>query len=133
VLAVRGSIDRRGGDEANLIVNELIPLDQVETRYTTGLIVCVDERNADSGTLKTLHEILRGYPGNRDLFFLVALSDGSQVQLKSHRIRIDIQPELRRRLEELLGPGRTRSIIAPPTTGSNSRSNGRRKAPVRAN
>ena len=133
VLAVRGSIDRRGGDEANLIVNELIPLDQVETRYTTGLIVCVDERNADSGTLKTLHEILRGYPGNRDLFFLVALSDGSQVQLKSHRIRIDIQPELRRRLEDLLGPGRTRSIIAPPTTGSNSRSNGRRKAPVRAN
>jgi DNA polymerase III subunit alpha len=133
VLAVRGSIDRRGGDEANLIVNELIPLDQVDARYTTGLVVRVDERNSDSGTLKTLHEILRGYPGSRDLFFEVALSDGSQVQLKSHRMRIDILPELRRRLEELLGPGRTRSIMAPPTTGSNSRGNGRRKAPVRAN
>ncbi|MCL4203542.1 MAG: DNA polymerase III subunit alpha [Pirellulaceae bacterium] len=133
VLAVRGSIDRRGGDEANLIVNELIPLDQVDARYTTGLIVCVDERNADSGTLKTLHEILRGYPGSRDVLFQISLSDGSQVQLKSHRIRIDIQPELRRRLDELLGPGRTKSIMAPPTAGSNSRGNGRRKAPARAN
>lgn len=133
VLAVRGSIDRRGGDEANLIVNELIPLDQVDARYTTGLIVCVDERNADSGTLKTLHEILRGYPGSRDVLFQISLSDGSQVQLKSHRIRIDIQPELRRRLDELLGPGRTKSIMAPPTAGSNSRGNGRRKASARPN
>ncbi len=133
VLAVRGSIDRRGGDEANLIVNELIPLDQVDARYTTGLIVCVDERNADSGTLKTLHEILRGYPGSRDVLFQISLSDGSQVQLKSHRIRIDIQPELRRRLDELLGPGRTKSIMAPPTAGANSRGNGRRKAPARTN
>jgi DNA polymerase III subunit alpha len=70
VLAVRGSIDRRGGDEANLIVNELIPLDQIDARYTSGLIVRIDQRNADSGTLKTLHEIVRGYPGSRDLFAL---------------------------------------------------------------
>jgi DNA polymerase III subunit alpha len=105
VLAVRGSIDRRGGDEANLIVNELIPLDQIDARYTTGLVVRIDQRNADGGTLKTLHEIVRGYPGNRDLLLSIVLSDGSQVQLKSRRMKIDIQPELRRRLEELLGPG----------------------------
>jgi DNA polymerase-3 subunit alpha len=42
VLAVRGVIDRRGGDEANLIVNELIPLDQLGARYTSGLIVCLE-------------------------------------------------------------------------------------------
>jgi hypothetical protein len=39
-----GVIDRRGGEEANLIVNELIPLDQLDTRYTTGIIVRIDER-----------------------------------------------------------------------------------------
>ena len=63
VLLVRGTIDRRGGDEANLIVNELVPLDELESRYTTGLIICLDERDSDSGTLKKIHEIVRGYPG----------------------------------------------------------------------
>ncbi len=133
VLAVRGSIDRRGGDEANLIVNELIPLDQIDARYTTGLVVRIDQRNADGGTLKTLHEIVRGYPGNRDLLLSIVLSDGSQVQLKSRRMKIDIQPELRRRLEELLGPGNTKSIMSPPKPNANARSNGRRKPASRAN
>ena len=36
-------VDYRGGDEANLIVNELIPLDELGTRYTTGIVVRVDE------------------------------------------------------------------------------------------
>ena len=27
---VRGVIDRRGGDEANLIVNDLVPLDELD-------------------------------------------------------------------------------------------------------
>ena len=60
---VRGAIDRRGGDEANLIVNELVPLNELDSRYTTGLILCLDEAHGDAGTLKKIHEIVRGYPG----------------------------------------------------------------------
>jgi DNA polymerase III subunit alpha len=133
VLCARGSIDRRGGDEANLIVNELIPLDQVDARYTSGLIIRIDERHADSGTLRTLHEIVRGYPGSRDLFLSIVLGDGSQVQLKSRRMKIDIQPELRRRLDELLGPGQIKSLMSPPSVGGGGRSNGRRRNPSRGN
>ncbi|TVS18709.1 MAG: DNA polymerase III subunit alpha [Planctomycetaceae bacterium] len=127
VLAVRGTIDRRGGDEANLIVNELIPLDQMDSRYTTGLIVRIDPQHSDSGTLKALHEIVRGYPGRCDFFLTMALADGSQVQLKSRRMKIDIQKELRHRLDDLLGPGHTKLITEIPKTNGNSRSNGRRK------
>jgi DNA polymerase-3 subunit alpha len=127
VLAVRGVIDRRSGDEANLIVNELIPLDQIDSRYTSGLVICVDERNADSGTLKTLHEIIRGYPGDRDLFFLFSLADGSRVQLKSQRLKIDIHAELRRRVDDLLGPGHTRSVMSPPATNGGQRTGRRNK------
>lgn len=127
VLAVRGSIDRRGGDEANLIVNELIPLDQMDSRYTTGMIIRIDPQHADSGTLKALHEIVRGYPGRCDLFLMMALSDGSHVQLKSRRMKIDVQEELRRRLDDLLGPGQIKMITAIPKANGNGRSNGRRK------
>ncbi len=132
VLAARGVIDRRGGDEANLIVNELIPLDQLDSRYTSGLIVCVDERDADSGTLKALHEIVRGYPGSRDLLLLFSLNDGSRVQLKSQRVKIDINAELRRRIEDLLGPGHLRSVVSPPKTNGGQRPNGRKKAVARS-
>jgi DNA polymerase III subunit alpha len=127
VLAVRGTIDRRGGDEANLIVNELIPLDQMDSRYTTGLMVRIDPQHSDSGTLKALHEIVRGYPGRCDFFLTMALADGSQVQLKSRRMKIEIQEELSDRLDDLLGPGHTKLITEIPKTNGSSRSNGRRK------
>ncbi|HEV3025397.1 MAG TPA: DNA polymerase III subunit alpha, partial [Pirellulales bacterium] len=45
VLAARGVIDKRpGSEEANLIVNELIPLTALQSRYTKGAIVRIDER-----------------------------------------------------------------------------------------
>lgn len=128
VLVARGVIDRRGGDEANLIVNELIPLDELDSRYTSGIIVCISERNFDTGTLKQVHEILRGYPGTRELQFLLSLADGSRVKMKSNRMKVEITPELRNRLDDLLGPGHLRMITSPPkpSAGGNGRGNGRR-------
>ncbi len=126
VLFARGTIDRRGGDEANLIINKLIPLDQMEARYTTGLIISLDERINDSSTLKTIHEIVRGYPGQRELHFDLSLSDGSRVQLRSQRLQIDITPELRSRVDELLGPGHVQLITAPPPPTAKPRNGNRR-------
>jgi DNA polymerase-3 subunit alpha len=47
ILLVRGRIDRRGGEEANLVVNELIPLDKLESLYTTGIVLRIHERGTD--------------------------------------------------------------------------------------
>jgi len=121
VLMARGTIDRRGGDEANLIVNELVPLDQLESRYTSGLIISLDEGGSNGDTLKKIHEIVRGYPGQRELHFHFSLSDGSRIQLKSQRLRIDITPELRGRVDDLLGPGHLRLITAAPVPAAKPR------------
>jgi DNA polymerase-3 subunit alpha len=80
--------------------------------------------------LKQVHEIVRGYPGNRDVFFLVALNDGSLVQLKSNRIRVDVTEELRSRLDDLLGPGRVRLKMSLPAAAKSPRGN-RRPAAAR--
>jgi len=128
VLLVRGAIDRRGGDEANLIVNEVIPLNELEERLTSGLIICLDEAHGDTGTLKTIHEIIRGYPGQRELHFHLSLSDGSRVHLKSHRLRVDVTPELRSRMDDLLGPGHIRLLTKPlPPSAPKPRHGGRRR------
>ena len=63
ILLVRGAIDRRGGEEANLVVNELIPLDQLDSRYTTGIVVRIDEREHGESALDKIKEIVRSSPG----------------------------------------------------------------------
>ena len=127
VLMVRGAIDRRGGDEANLIVNELVPLNELDSRYTTGLIICLDEAHGDAGTLKQVHEIVRGYPGQIELQFHLSLGDAGAVRLKSRRLRVDITPELRRRVDELLGPNHVRLITAKPAPAAPKLRNGNRR------
>jgi DNA polymerase-3 subunit alpha len=121
VVVVRGSLDRRGGEEANLIVNDLTPYDQLDARYTNGLIVCLDESRSNSTTLKQVHEIVRGYPGSREVHVLLALSDGRRVQVKANRLRVDITPELRARVDDLLGPGHMRLITSPLAPGNGHR------------
>jgi DNA polymerase-3 subunit alpha len=129
-LVVRGSIDRRG-EEVNLIVNELIPLEDLAGRFTRGMIVRVSETQHGERGLADLYEILRGYPGNCELQLVVCLADDSKVYLKSNRTRIELNPEMRSRVDSLLGPGNVKLLSAPqrsspPPNGKGYRSMARR-------
>ncbi len=121
VLVVRGVVDRRpGSDEANIVVNELIPLADLHSRFTKGIIVRVSEQEHAQRGLEQLHEILRGYPGNCEVQLLLCLADGSRAYLKSERLRVDLNAEMRERVDALLGPGNLRLIAsAPPRTNGN--------------
>jgi len=113
ILVARGTVDRRGGgDEANLIVSELIPLGGLASRYTRGVIVRVNEQKHGQDVLPQLHEILRGYPGSCELQVLLCLANGSRVSVRSDRIRVDVTPEMRRRVDDLLGPGNFKLLTA---------------------
>ena len=115
ILVARGVIDRRGGgDEANLIVNELIPLEELGSRYTTGIVIRIDEASGGEQQLSHIREIVRGYPGSCELQLLLNLRDGSRVHVRSQRVRVNVSPELRSRLEETLGPGKIRILTARP-------------------
>jgi DNA polymerase-3 subunit alpha len=126
ILLVRGVIDRRGGEEANLIVNELIPLDQLDSRYTTGIILRIDERHHGESTLDSVREIVRSYPGNSELQFAVVLEDDSRVFLKSHKVKLAVTRELQDRLDDLLGPGNLQLLTTKPRPSSSNGNNSRR-------
>ena len=114
ILAVRGAVDRRpGSDEANLIVNELIPLDELRRRGTKGIVVRVHEESHGIETLEKLRELIAEYPGKAELQLLLNLADGSRLYLKSDSLRVELNAELRERIEGLLGPGNLRAITAP--------------------
>src|SRR5262245_26976648 len=126
ILMVRGVIDRRGGEEANLVVNELIPLDQLDSRYTTGIVVRIDEREHTADMLDKIREVVRSSPGNSELQLAIILEDGSRIFLKSHRVRLEVTRDLQDRLENLLGPGNLQLLTAKPRLNQNT--NGNRRA-----
>jgi DNA polymerase-3 subunit alpha len=134
ILAAKGTVDRRpGSEEVNLIVHELIPIADLAARLSRGVVVQVNENRHGERALEQLREILRGYPGDKALKLELVLLDGWRVELScdSHRILLD--PELRRRIDELLGPGHFRLIMEPrPTTAPRARSNGRLEFASRA-
>ncbi|HET6879353.1 MAG TPA: OB-fold nucleic acid binding domain-containing protein, partial [Pirellulales bacterium] len=135
VLAVRGTIDKRpGSEEANLIVNELIPLEELKARYTKGVAVRIDEREHGEKALDRLREIVRGYPGNCELQLVLLLADGSKVYCKCEGVRVELNDEMRRRIEELVGRDNFKTFAAAPAArpAQNGRSNGKSRSPVLA-
>jgi DNA polymerase-3 subunit alpha len=116
VVLAKGKIDRRGGgDEANLIIDELIPLSDLDTRYTHGMRVQLDEADHDADTMSRLREIIRGYPGSQELLFSVRLREGDLVHLKSDKYRVKITTELRGRIDDLLGSGHYKLLMSRPS------------------
>jgi DNA polymerase-3 subunit alpha len=124
VVIARGVVDRRGGgDEINLVINELIPLSAMDGKYTHGIRVQLQEDRHSPDTVAKLREIIRGYPGRQDLLLNIRLADGATVSLKSGKYKVEVNPELRSRLEDLLGPASYRLLMSKPQV---SAPNGRR-------
>jgi DNA polymerase-3 subunit alpha len=114
ILAVRASVDRRpGGEEINLIVQELIPLEELSARFTSGVMIRVREEVHGIEALNKLREIVRGYPGTKPLRLRLELADGGCVAIDCPKSGVTIDPELRRRVDELLGSGNFRLLSAP--------------------
>jgi DNA polymerase-3 subunit alpha len=128
-LVVRGAVDRRpGSEETNLIVNELIPLDELDGRFTKGIVIRLHQQQHGEAGLAGLYEVLRGYPGKCELQLVVCLDDGSRVFMKSDSVRVDLNAEMRSRVDALLGPGNLRLIAAPMSRQSPPRPNGQNRA-----
>lgn len=120
VVGLRGVIDKRpGSEEANFIVNEVMNLADLATRYTRGVLIHVDEEPHGVRGLEQLYEILRGYPGNCELQLALRLADGSKVFCACEGLRVDMNTEMRSRVEELLGQGSLRPVASRPKPASN--------------
>jgi DNA polymerase-3 subunit alpha len=111
VVIVKGALDRRGGDEANLIVNEITPLDKLDQKYKK-VVIRLDRERSTRDVLTLVREIVRGYPGECELWLSMTLDDGHCVRMKSESMRIEYNPELRQRIDDLLGPGNLKPIVA---------------------
>lgn len=126
VILARATVDKRGdGDEVNLMINEIIPLDAVEGKYTRGIRLQLVPSQQNESIFNSIREIVRGYPGKQELLFSLKMEDGALVHLKSSRYGVDVNAELRRRLEDLLGSDSCRMLMNKPKLGGGDSRGGR--------
>jgi len=126
IVVARASVDKRpGSEEANLIIDQLIPIHEVNTELTRGVVLRLDEQQHGVRGLEQLNEILRGYPGPCELRLELCLADGRIVQCECDSARLDLVPELRERINDLLGPGNIRPLFEVPKSNRPRRPNGR--------
>ncbi len=110
IVIIQGRIEAKG-DVANLIVEKVIPLEEAGDHLSSGIRLKLDESVHGDRELKDAYEIVRGYPGASELQLELKTADGINVQLKSRKIKVDINPELCRRLEERLGSQAVEMIV----------------------
>ena len=110
VVVLQGRLDYRGGDEANMIVDKIIPSEKLDQNLTYGMKIMIDEQHHGPDVLKNAYEILRGYPGNRELKIEVVLENGMRVEMNSNK-RVDINDQLTKRMTELLGKTSVEMLI----------------------
>lgn len=105
VVIIRGVLDRRGGDEPNLVVNQLIPIEGLDEKFTTGVRLHLDEEIHGLDGAEKAYQILRGYPGDLPLELIIRLVDGQIIRGKSHRLKLQRNDEMQQRIDTLLGVG----------------------------
>ena len=103
IVAIQGTIDKRNGDEANLIVERIIPLEELDESLSREIRIRFDERQHQPEVLQQTYEIVRGYPGKCKLSLDMNLENGMQVHLAIRKLKVDINKQLCRRLDDLLG------------------------------
>lgn len=106
IIAVRGTIDKRpGSEDVNLVIQEMFPLHDLEQRFTKRMVVRLMEEEHGLDGIENLFKILRGYPGDIPLDLLICLADGCRAFMRSEKVKVKLDPEMRTRVEDLLGPG----------------------------
>jgi len=126
VVVLQGRLDFRGGDEANLIVDKVIPVDQLSENMAQGIKIRIDERNSGAEQLKLAYEVVRGYPGDRSLKLELILADGMRVELNSTK-RIEIKEELCNRLRDILGGAQVEMLVDENSLSSRAPAGGKKR------
>jgi DNA polymerase-3 subunit alpha len=124
VVLVRGKVDKRGEEEVNLVVDEMMPIADADTKFTTGVHITYDQTKHQPELINKIREVLRGYPGPRDVLFAIRLESGETVHVKSAKQKVAISPELRTRLDDLLGQDSHKLLMTKPKLKSGGNGNG---------
>ena len=100
-------------DDGNFVIDALYTVEDGPQALSRGIGITLDETRHGIDGVTKLYEILRGYPGRSDVELSVRLSNGSLALFRPSKLRIELNPEMRRRVAELVGNESLRLLKAP--------------------
>jgi DNA polymerase-3 subunit alpha len=101
MVLVTGRVSTREGKAANVLVNEVIPLENLAERFNCQLVIKLDA-DCSEATTDTALTLLEAYSGPAPVL-LAARENGKEVYIKSNKYAVSVNFELLNRLKELLG------------------------------
>jgi DNA polymerase-3 subunit alpha len=101
MVLVNGKVSTREGKAANLLANEVMPLDRLTERFNCQLVIKVSEACSDKQIDRTL-ELLADHQGPDPVLF-AARQNGSVVYVRSNKYTVSANLELLSLLKEIVG------------------------------
>jgi DNA polymerase-3 subunit alpha len=103
IVFVRGRLSKRE-DRPKVIADEVIPLEHVQQKYTTGLIIKLITTGLEEETLYSLRDVLSRHQGDVPVYLDLTLPEGRRTLIEMGRdYCIDPGEELVSEIEEMLG------------------------------
>ena len=102
LVSLRGRLSIKSEDDVLLIVEEVIPLEQLSQRVGKRLTIAIDSRRLDGGCLDGMERLFRDCQGSCDVYFRLTGGDGKPVTFLSGKYKVSLTPAFVGRLKETL-------------------------------
>jgi DNA polymerase-3 subunit alpha len=99
---------REEGERMKIVVNELIPIEDIIQKYTDEIHLHVYEGSTSAAELQRVEEICRQHPGSVKLILCLSTVTGEIVFIESSKYRVAINDPMLRLIQDCLGEKRYR-------------------------
>ncbi|MFA5094963.1 MAG: OB-fold nucleic acid binding domain-containing protein, partial [Candidatus Omnitrophota bacterium] len=104
IVCVKGRVSLRE-DRPKIIANDIIPLDEVQKRYTQAIIINLDAGIGED-SMTRLKTVLESHPGTAPVYLHFKMADGKRFEISvEEKLKVEPSDILTTEIEKLLGDG----------------------------
>ncbi|KPK38703.1 MAG: DNA polymerase III subunit alpha [Omnitrophica WOR_2 bacterium SM23_29] len=105
IVCIKGKVNLRE-EKPKLIANNIIPLEELQKKYTQAIIINLTTTGIDEKSLTILKSILESHPGTTPVYLNFKMADGKKVEVSvEEKLKVEPSDELAVEIERLLGGG----------------------------
>ncbi len=105
IVCIKGRVNLRE-EKPKLVANDIIPLEELQQKYTQAIIINLTTTGIDEKSLTVLKSILESHPGKIPVYLNFKMADGKKVEVSvEEKLKVRPSDELAGEIEKLLGEG----------------------------
>jgi hypothetical protein len=117
-----GRADTRTEQRTGLRISEVVPFAQAARRLCQTVVIKLENGKVDAALFQRLRGVLEAHRGGCEIVLQLETRDGRGARIRVGReLFVAYSAELRREIDDLLGPGRVQLIARTPQLEENGR------------